>query len=130
MGLKAKNIVAVLILLLALGGAGYYAYSHMEPKKAKKAGDVYDYLKDQALVQTVRTALSLEAVMTRLTSVDQDGVTPEVKYGIDTVSKVGADLVEVRYRLYIQSTHETKQKAGRKRFRRKSDGTWATVRDK
>ena len=125
----ARNTIAVLVLISALGGAGYYAYSHMEKKEEKRVGDVYDYRKDKALVQTVRTALSLEAVMTRLTSVGKDGVTPEVKYGIDTVSRIGSGVIEVQYRLFIQSTHGTTQKPGRKKFRRKPSGAWAAVRD-
>ncbi len=125
-----KNTLTILVLLTVLGVAGYYAYSHMDKKESEKAGDVYDYRKDKALIQTVRTALSMEAVMTRLTSGGKDGVTPEVKYGIDTVQRVGPGLIEVQYRLFIQSTHETVQKHGRKRFRRKPDGTWAAVRKK
>ena len=109
--------------------AGFYAYNHVSEKESQRAGDVYDYRKDKALIQTVRTALSLEAVMTRLTSGGKDGATPEVKYGIDTVERVGKGLVEVQYRMFIQSEYGTTQKPGRKRFRRKEDGTWAAVRE-
>lgn len=124
-----KNTATVLVLIAVLGVAGFYAYNHMTTDKRQRAGDVYDYRKDKALIQTVRTALSLEAVMTRLTSGGKDGITPDVKYGIDTVSRVGPGLVEVQYRLFIQSEYGTTQKSARKRFRRKEDGTWAAIRN-
>ena len=89
MGTTARNLVAILVLVVALGVAGYYVYSQMETRENRRAGDVYDYRKDKALVQTVRTALSMEAFMTRLTTPTRDGVTPEVKYGLDSVAKGG-----------------------------------------
>jgi len=125
-----KNLFAVLILILVLGGAGFYAFSHLEKKEEKRAGGVYDYRKDKALIQTVRTALSMEAVMTRLTAGSKDGVTPEVKYGIDTVRKITSRLIEVKYRLFIQTTHGTTQKHGKKRFKKQPDGSWSAVRKK
>ncbi|MBW1712856.1 MAG: hypothetical protein JRJ59_06895 [Deltaproteobacteria bacterium] len=127
--MQAK-VILVLLLLLGLAGAGYYAYTSVERQSEEYAGGVYDYLKDQELVRTVNTALSLEAVMTRLTLGDKRTGKPEVRYGIDTVSKVGPNEVKVSYRLYIQSTSGTQQTHHSKRFRRKADGTWAAVKPK
>jgi len=118
-----------MVLAAVLAGIGGFVVTKFVGQREKRAGDVYDFRKDQKLIQTVRTTLSLEAVMTRLTTSNQDGTKPEVRYDIDAVSKLKSGQVEVRYRLYIQSPLETKQLSKRKVFYRKKDGTWAALRE-
>ncbi len=123
-----KKLIALLVILAALGGAGWYVWSKMESRSRELPGDVYDYRRDKELVQTVQLALSLHAVMSRLTAGDEKRGRPQVRYAIDSVTEVGPDVVEVRYRLYFQYPTSSEQAEYTKRFRRKRDGTWSVLR--
>lgn len=124
------NVVKILVAAVVLGlvGVGFYLItaSHQETKGPK--GDVYDYQKDPELVRAVELALSLHAVMSRLT-VREEGKTtlPKVHYTIDSVSLVAGNKVEVRYKLIFQFESHSEQREFAKRFHRKPDGSWAAT---
>lgn len=118
------------LILLAVVGLGivaavFYTISVTEKRQEARPGNVYDVREDKELIRVVQTALSLEAVMTRLTTNDPHLGRPEVKYTLDEVSQIRDNLVEVRYRLLIGYSGEMKQIPKKKRFYKKSDGTWA-----
>lgn len=120
-----RNLVVILVISLALGGAGYYVSTKVANKPVKRAANVYDYTKDPDLVRTVNTALSLEAVMTRLVSADESGKRPDIKYGIDSISNLGNGRIKVNYRQFLSSSKGTRQISKSKIFFRKPNGKWA-----
>ena len=123
---RAAMIIFLVVVVAAIGAAFFYVQSHLSDKKKEYAGGVYDYRKDPELVRTVETALSLHAVMLKLTSEGKDGK-PTVRYAIESVSQVKPNLVEVRYRLIVQGKTNSSQQEHKKRFRRTAKGTWSAV---
>lgn len=120
--------ILVTVVLVGLVGVGFYFITASQRDTKKLVGDVYNYQKDPELIRAVEMALSLHAVMSRLTVREEGKDTlPQVRYAIDSVSLVAGNKVEVRYKLIFQFETHTEQREHTKRFRRKSDGSWAAT---
>ncbi len=123
-------LIMFTVVGLGIAAAAFYLVSHTEKRQVARPGGVYDPRRDPELIRVVQTALSLEAVMTRLTSSDPKRGFPKVKYALEEVSQLSRNMVRVRYRLIIAFPNKKEIKVQVKRFVRRADGSWAPVAKK